>query len=37
MSSTMLEKSWDQNESTSGSDLDFEKYSRLFPVISQEN
>ena len=37
MSSTMYNKSKDQNESPSVSDLDFEKFSGLFPVIAQEH
>ena len=37
MSYKMLEKSKDQNESLSVSDLDFEKFSGLIPVIAQEH
>ena len=37
MPNTMFEKSKDQNESPSASDLDFEKFSGLFPVIAQEH
>ena len=33
----MYNKSKDQNESPSVSDLDFEKFSGLFPVIAQEH
>ena len=36
MTNTMFEKSKDQNESLSVSDLDFEKFSGLLPVIAQE-
>ena len=37
MSSSVYNKSKDQNESPSVSDLDFEKFSGLFPVIAQEH
>ena len=37
MSGTVYNKSKDQNESPSVSDLDFEKFSGLFPVIAQEH
>ena len=37
MSSTVYNKSKDQNESPSVSDLDFEKFSGLLPVIAQEH
>ena len=37
MPNTMFEKSEEQNESLSVSDLDFEKFSGLLPVIAQEN
>ena len=37
MPNSMFEKSKDQNESLSVSDLDFEKFSGLLPVIAQEH
>ena len=37
MPNTMFEKSEEQNGSLSVSDLDFEKFSGLLPVIAQEN
>ena len=37
MPNTMFEKSKDQNESLSVSDLDFEKFSGLLPVITQDH
>ena len=37
MPNTMFEKSDNQNESLSVSDLDFEKFSGLLPVIAQEH
>ena len=37
MPNTMFEKSEEQNESLSVSDLDFEKFSGLLPVIAQEH
>ena len=37
MPNTMFEKSEEQNESLSVSDLDFKKYSGLLPVIAQEH
>ncbi len=37
MSNTMFEKSEAQNGSLSGSDLDFEKFSGLLPVITQDH
>jgi len=37
MPNTMFEKSKDQNESLSVSDLDFENFSGLLPVIAQDH
>ena len=37
MPNTMFEKSEEQNESLSVSDLDFEKFSGLLPVITQDH
>ena len=37
MPNTMFEKSKEQNESLSVSDLDFEKFSGLLPVIAQDH
>jgi len=37
MPDTMFEKSKDQNESLSVSDLEFEKFSGLLPVIAQDH
>ena len=37
MPNTMFEKSEEQNESLSVSDLDFEKFSGLLPVIAQDH
>ena len=37
MPNTMFEKSKEQNDSFSVSDLDFEKFSGLLPVIAQDH